>query len=232
MKWTPQHDVFLCRELLLMRPWTFKPGTKESGHAWTSVAQDLNNIKELKFTVNQKSVRDHTKLLLEKYNQRMKDQENESGGNEEPTELDVALFNIKSEWNEAKERYDEMTSGKIKEIQKSKDDAEAIRTLACENLSETRKRKSDDESSTKNKRNTGAGTQAFLMAKLESDNKWREKELELRRQAMDRELAAQNNFSLLLEQQRQLNANQQEQNKLVLQLVGALVKKNNCEDKK
>ena len=65
------------------------------------------------------------------------------------------------------------------------------------------------------------------MAKLESDNKWKEQELELKRQSTDRELAAQNNFSLLLEQQRQLNANQQEQNQLVLQLVGALTKKDN-----
>ena len=102
--------------------------------------------------------------------------------------------------------------------------------LACENLSETRKRKSNnDESptSSKNKRNTGSGTQAFLMAKLESDNKWKEQELELKRQSIDRELVAQNNFSLLLEQQRQLNANQQEQNQIVLQLVGALIKKDN-----
>ena len=31
-------------------------------------------------------------------------------------------------------------------------------------------------------------------AKLDQDNKWREKEFELKRQAMERELAAQNNF--------------------------------------
>ena len=71
MKWTDAHDVMLCREISLMRPYSFKPGTKESGSAWFSVASDLNTVQELKFTVNQKSVRDRTKLLLENYNTRM-----------------------------------------------------------------------------------------------------------------------------------------------------------------
>lgn len=235
MKWTDAHDVMLCREILLMRPYSFKPGTKESGSAWFSVASDLNTVQELKFTVNQKSVRDRTKLLLEHYNTRMREQENASGSNDNPSEIDQLMCDIKSEWKESSEQWANMTASKVKEVEKSKEDAESIRTVALENLSETKKRKADDEQSPtggKSKRNTGSGTMSYLMAKLDSDTKWREQELEIKKRAVNRELLAQDNFAKLLEQQRQININQQEQNKLMVQLMSAMVNKNNLENQK
>ena len=41
MKWDNRHDVLLGRELLFMKQYNFKPGTRDSGSAWTAVAEDL-----------------------------------------------------------------------------------------------------------------------------------------------------------------------------------------------
>ena len=146
----------------------------------------------------------------------MRQEENSSGTNQEPTEIDQLLTDIKSESDEAAERYDNINASKQKQLEKSKANAEAIRQVAMENLSDTRKRKGDsEESPTGSKKwNTGSETMSYLMSKLESDKEFRKQELELKRQAIDRDLQQQNNFVMLLEQQRQLNENQQQQNQL------------------
>ena len=79
MKWTEKHDIYFCREMLLLRPYQFKPGSKESGNAWSSIASDLGELQEVSFTVTQKSVRDRYRLLLEKHKRKMRTQEGESG---------------------------------------------------------------------------------------------------------------------------------------------------------
>lgn len=233
MKWTEQHDIYLCRELLLLKPYQFKPGTKESGAAWTSVATDLNVVKEISFTVNQKSVRDRTKLLLDKFKRRMREEENSSGTVQEETEIDQLLADIKSESDEAAERYESMNTNKQKEIEKAKENAESIRLLAMENLSDTQKRKIVDDNSpiSHKRRNSGSETLTFLMAKLESDKELKKQELEMKKQSIERDLQQQNIFNQLLEQQRQMNINQQQQNQLVLQLIGAIVTKSNLDNK-
>ena len=52
MKWDDRHDVLLGRELLFMKPYNFKPVTRDSGSAWTAVAEDLNKVTEVKFNMN------------------------------------------------------------------------------------------------------------------------------------------------------------------------------------
>ena len=115
MKWEANHEVMLGRELLLMKPYNFKPGTKESGAAWTAVADDLNKITEIKFNVNQKSVRDHTKTMIANHKRKMRNQIADSGSVENPTELDLLLAEISNEMDEAAEKYENMNTNKKKE---------------------------------------------------------------------------------------------------------------------
>ena len=130
MKWTDEHNILLCREVLLLKPYTFKSGTKESGSAWSSVACNLNTVIEVTFNVSQKSVRDRTKLLIDKFKRRTREEENSSGTVVEPTEIDMLLTDIKSETEEAAEKYDSLNT-KQKELEKSsRENAEVIRTVA------------------------------------------------------------------------------------------------------
>ena len=82
-----------------MKPYQYKPGTKESGNCWTSLSDDLNSIalENLLFSTTQKSVRDRFKNIMNKYKKKIRQQEASSGGVDENTELDNLIENIKGE---------------------------------------------------------------------------------------------------------------------------------------
>ena len=96
MRWTYEHDIYLGREILLIKPCQYKSGFKESGNAWSSIAEDLNKIAGVHFDVNQKGVRDRCRNLLEKHKKKTRREEGDSGSNEEDTELDNLLQSIPS----------------------------------------------------------------------------------------------------------------------------------------
>ena len=171
MKWTYEHDMYLGREVLLIKPYQFKSGSKESGTAWTSIAKDLNKITEVKFNVSQKAVRDHCRNLLEKHKRKMRKEEGESGTTEEETELDNLLQNIKEEWEEAASEYDEQAKERLKLAETEKTNAEDIRQKAMESFAETRKRKNkEDVSPRSSKRNNGGETMLYLKNWAEQEN--------------------------------------------------------------
>ena len=45
MTWTSEKDEALCKEILLLEPFRFRPRTKESGTTWSQVAEVLKQIK-------------------------------------------------------------------------------------------------------------------------------------------------------------------------------------------
>ena len=59
MNWTFEHDVMLCREILVIEPFSFRYGSRERGQAWEKIAQNLNQSIYPKFNVDQRAVRDH-----------------------------------------------------------------------------------------------------------------------------------------------------------------------------
>lgn len=63
MVWTKQHDIMLAREILVARPFVFKFGSRERGQAWDKVAEALNTVKQLRFHVDQRGVRERYEKL-------------------------------------------------------------------------------------------------------------------------------------------------------------------------
>ena len=57
--------------MLLIKPYQYKLGYKESENAWSSIAEDLNKISEVHFGVNEKGVRDRCRNLLDKHKNKM-----------------------------------------------------------------------------------------------------------------------------------------------------------------
>ena len=49
MRWSTEHYTLLCREVLMIKPYQYKPGTKESGGAWSLVSDELNTVQEVFF---------------------------------------------------------------------------------------------------------------------------------------------------------------------------------------
>ena len=64
MLWSTAHDEMLCREILVIDPFT---GTRKStvarGTKWEEVAENLNKIKQIYFKVDKRAVRDRYNLL-------------------------------------------------------------------------------------------------------------------------------------------------------------------------
>ena len=69
----------LCREVLVLEPWKFPKQSKERGDVWGEVALDLNATSYPKFKVSKHFVRDRLTLLVSKYKEKMRKEEQGSG---------------------------------------------------------------------------------------------------------------------------------------------------------
>ena len=121
-----------------------RKGSPERGKIWSQIAERLNEASSCKFNVGQKSLRDHLKLLMQKYKEKMRMDERASGIDTEMTETDVMLEEI-CEKEEVAEQTDETEKKKAKA---EKETAEKMRLKAMETLSECQKRKNDSNEET------------------------------------------------------------------------------------
>ena len=140
MTWTYNHDILLCREILVEEPYRFKAGTRDKGQAWETIANNLNgNNTECRFVVNQRGVRDRYTNLEKSFTRKMAAEERASGINAEPTDLDLAIESIieRSEGAHDMARNDE---NKKKQAEQEKETAESIRQRSMDRLAETRGR--------------------------------------------------------------------------------------------
>ena len=117
-----------------MKPYQFKPGSPQSGSTWTNIASDLCEVKEVTFNVNQKSVRDRYRLLLDKHKKKMRAQEGSNGSSVDETKLDQLLQNIMDESEEASENYDKDAKEKQEKGLKDGKDAKEVSWKALESL--------------------------------------------------------------------------------------------------
>ena len=80
MKWSEEHDLMLCREVLVMEPFKYLRQSRKRGEIWGQIiAQNLNELSLPKFTVRTRSVRDRFTLLLKKCKEKMRNEEQGSG---------------------------------------------------------------------------------------------------------------------------------------------------------
>ena len=220
MRWSEVHDVYLCREILLIKPYQYKPNTKESGNAWSMVSDDLNAMQDPVFTTSQKSVRDRHRLLITKYKQKMRAQENPSGITDEETELDNLLENIKEEADIASETHDAQSKQKQEQLENDAKNAEDVRQKAMESFSETKKRKElglEDLTSPKKreKRNNGSETLCYLREKYATEQELRKEELEVKKTELELQ---KKQHEMLMEQMAQ-------QNRVMNTLIDKLINK-------
>ena len=219
MSWTSEHDIYLCREVILMEPFKYKPSTRERGLAWESIAQDLNAITgDITFNVNKRSVRDRYNLLVEHFKMKQREYAKASGIEVEETELDQLLLELTEKADEAKQVYDKLTAEKNVHAEAEKSAAQEQRQTAMESLGETKKRKqSDDEPTPRKSRNTGSDTISYLRERSDKELELRERELQQKNEhnKVFEELLLQRNSQQTTAQldylQQQLNNQQQHQ---------------------
>ncbi|PFX16924.1 hypothetical protein AWC38_SpisGene18775 [Stylophora pistillata] len=186
---------------------------------WQKVADNLNSHAILRFLVTKKSVREHLKLLLDKYRARMQKERRDSGVEVEETELDRALEEINEKW-EAAEEQDILLLNNKKKTEEDRAMGEEVRKRACEKLSETMKRKGEGEGSSepskKRSRKGGNDTIEFLREKANIDMAMKQEEQKARREEHERQTRL---YELALANQQQ---QQQQSNQLMSLMFGLM----------
>ena len=131
MKWTEEHETLMLRELMLVQPWQHRKGSVERGEDWENLAKSLNNIKEPKFRVSQRSVRDHYILLEKRFRRKNREEERASGISPEESELDELLQEIVEMFDESDKVVDEK---KKKPLKRAQNEAQKSRSRPLEML--------------------------------------------------------------------------------------------------
>lgn len=225
-EWSEQHDDLLLREVLVVEPFKYKPGSPRRGQAWTQIADILNSIEEPKFRVNQRAVRDRYNLLEKGFKKKISEEERASGINPpELTDLELAIQEIIEKSCNAANEYTQCNTDNEKQK------AEEMRRKSLETFSETKARldcSDDDIPKAKKSRGSGSETMAFLSKKAESDLELRREELRLKHEELAQQKEERQNQTLMLNQQQntlstlvqqmtqQQAASQQQQQNLML----------------
>ena len=218
MDWTNEHDILLCREVIVNDPYEFKTGSRERGQCLDKIADILNAIQNPWFKVDQRSIRDRLKKLLKAFITKKNAEERASGINPEYSELDDLLNDINERKHEGEIRENQNSEEKNKKVDKERAEAEQVRRMSMERLSETKKRLSTSASTdelevsppTKRPRSSGGDAIMYLREKSEKDFALREEELRLKRAeleaAKERDSHLQQQSALMLQQCQQQSA--------------------------
>ncbi|XP_068743600.1 uncharacterized protein [Montipora capricornis] len=180
-QWTTDHDVIMCREVLVSEPYKFKLRTPERGQAWESVAQQLNSIHQPIFRVTTRSVRDRFSLLSTKYAHKLRMEEKASGIEVEQSELEKLIEEILEREKNAQNELESKDREKKSRAEKEKASAEEVRKQAMERMA---KRKGDDEENKEKKpkiRRSTADAIDYLREKSSNEREYRKEELEIRK---------------------------------------------------
>ena len=248
MKWTSQHDVEFCKEVVASKLFETKKRSAERAQVWEAIAKNLEKMEYPKFKVEQRSVRDRLKKLNKQFRRKENDERRASGISPEVTELDTLLEEI-SEKEEASETLAaEMGEREKRRLEEDQMAGQEMRKRAMETLSETQKRnpKKDQDGPKRKVRKGGDTALAFLAEKAEKERKLKEESNRLERERQEMEKEKTDNFmqqqndmlTAILEMQRQQNnqvqasqmvlmQQQQQQGQALIALLSKVVDKEN-----
>lgn len=188
MKWSRNHDTIFVREILLFTPWEFKRSSAERGEVWANIAISLNGMESPLFKVTQRAVRDRYLLLEKKHKKKVSDENMASGISPEESEIDQAMGDIITRFEEADAETDRLSEEKKKKVEMEATKAAEMRRLSLETFKETQARNSEiGEPSRKKRRASGSDTMTYLKEKAEMDMKIKSEEMQLRKNEIARE---------------------------------------------
>ena len=156
MSWTEEKDVLFCREILVSKLFNTKKSSPERGQVWNDIADNLCQLQQPTFRVNQKSVRDHYNKLVMGYKRKMRDELNASGISPEEREIDKLLEEIVEKEMALEAEKENIDNENNRRMQAEKVAADDMRRKAMETQAQTEKRKAEESNKTaKKKRHVG-----------------------------------------------------------------------------
>ena len=118
--------MLLRREILVVKPYRFKVGMRERGHAWDKVASALNLVEGLRFVVDQRGVRERYAKLERNFKRKMAAEASASGISPEKTELDQAIESIMERREGAEEEIAQRAESTAVVMEKERESAESV----------------------------------------------------------------------------------------------------------
>ena len=94
MIWSEEHELMLCREIVLHEMCQHKDGSRERGQSLDSIVVSLNSVTTIWFKIDQRAFSDKIKKLLQLYSTKRNKKECSFGVGPEDTELDYLLQEI------------------------------------------------------------------------------------------------------------------------------------------
>ena len=222
MEWSEAHDIQLCREIMVTNPFSAKRKTSDRKRLWETIARNLVKINSPKFktSLSERAVRERYMRIAQRFKAKMNEEIKASGISPEQSELDVLL----EELTEREEMAEEERFQQGKKSEKDQEKAKDIRLKAMEKLSQTKKRKSEENSDDppKKSRRVGSETLSFLKEKNEREMDFKQKELELRSKEYEEERKRRDEAEKRQDSMMQMFV---QQNQLMLSLISKLTDK-------
>ena len=140
----------LGREILLFELWKFRTGSRERGQCLDRIAESLNQVKDTRFNLTQKSIRDRLKILERDFKKKNRQEINASGISPEMSEIDEIMEDYMERKEEQEKQFEKVSAKNQDKAEKDRASAADARNKAMERLSEI-KRRSDDPPKKKRK---------------------------------------------------------------------------------
>ena len=143
----------LCREVVSENAYNTRKGSSQRSELWDRIANTLNSSTKPVFVVDERSVRDHVGILINRIKKKLRAEERSSGiAPPEPTELEILvekMVALEETADAEMKQDDESVKGKA-ENEKTK--ATDMRLKALGKVSETMKRHSGENDQEKVKK--------------------------------------------------------------------------------
>ncbi|CAB3989723.1 Hypothetical predicted protein [Paramuricea clavata] len=138
--------------------------------------------------MTQRSVREHLAVLQKKYQKKMRQEEEASGISPEKTELGILLEEIYVAEQIGEEEQEEASRMNQEKTDQEQARADDVRRTAMETFAETQERNGEEkEKKPKRKRRSGGEMVDYLKEKLESEQKVRKEEMEVKYKMLELE---------------------------------------------
>ena len=143
MKWTGKHDCLFVRELLFFEPWKYRKGTPERVEIWANIAASQEQVKDPKFKIDKRSVRDRFNKLIQDHKKKARDEQRASSISPEQDEVDNALDDIVTMIEEGKSEQDLQNEARQRKVDDQQGKAVEMRNRSLETFAESRNRNGD-----------------------------------------------------------------------------------------
>ena len=108
MVWTEMHDLYLCKEIIALDPFTnTKKSTTKRREKWSEVVDTLLEVKSIHFKIGNRAIRERYNLISSKLRRKLKNEVKQSGIAPQMSECEQALEYIIEKEDAAEELHND-----------------------------------------------------------------------------------------------------------------------------